>query len=155
MIWMALFNPALAVDHEVYLAGHVDVQLDEHTVGIGSTVQIGYRARWRRVTLGAATALGAWTSPVAAFELETGVLLRAPEKRYRPWVGVEAIGRASRQGVLADVRPSDLRVAIRPFAWEIRGVTVSALELSYGEGWRDDGWEKGISANLVQLGVLL
>lgn len=158
MLLAMMMNPAMALDHELYTGSHVDVQVAERQVGVGLTGLLGYRLHTRRFTVGVAASLGALRNPVTAVELEAGLHLRPKAGTYKPWIGVEAVGRLAGhdvRGLVTGIQPGDLRLAIRPLAFHAGIVSISALELSYGGGSRDGAWHRGAGLNLVNVGVLL
>lgn len=158
MLLLALLTPANAATHEVYAGTHVDVQSAENHVGVGFTGQLGYRLHLGRFTVGAAANIGSLHDPFTGVELEGGLHLRHKAKVYKPWIGVESVGHFADPQDLstyAALSPNDLRVAVRPLVFHAGPISLSAMELSYGELASRDAWRNAFGMNLFQLGVLL
>ncbi|MCA9572322.1 MAG: hypothetical protein KC656_30995 [Myxococcales bacterium] len=157
MLALALLHIAHAADHEVYAGTHLDVTHAEGLTGVGLTGQLGYRLHLGRFTVGAAAAFGSIHDPVTGLELEAGMHLRPKAKIYKPWIGVEAVGLFADPRTTTsyrDVGVGDLRLALRPLAFHFGPISMSTMELSWGEAERNGAWRTAFGLNALQMGVI-
>jgi len=158
MIIAWLCATALAADHELYGAGHVDGHQSDQALGVGAGAKIGYRRHLGPHTVGGSVFVGDFQWMVGTVELEAGRTLRS--QGYRPWLGVEAVGWLGTYAIASAAHPDpwrgpavSVRLAARPLVFETRsGLVVSALEVSYGQGLEALGHSASAAVTVLSLG---
>ncbi|MCB9762363.1 MAG: hypothetical protein H6739_21380 [Alphaproteobacteria bacterium] len=147
-----------APPHEVYLGPGLYVHQSATHLGGGLGGQTGYRWHGEWLTLGGALSYGRFHVQGVFLELEGGLELRPPEVRYQPWFGLELTGTLGTYRIRSQEHPDPsrlpplaLRLAARPLVFDLRSVTLSFLEISWGTPLESVG--DGVSLGITPLAV--
>jgi hypothetical protein len=141
MIWLSLFSASADSPNELHASAQADFHHSFARAGYGIGARVGYRRHLGPLTLGGSLGVVALEDLIGTIELEAGGQLRGHRNGWRPWVGLETVGQVGAYRIQSARRPSphkgpawSVRAAVRPLAFYLDNLSVSVLEVSYGQG---------------------